>query len=125
MSAAILERQMHIGTNGTVVLHLPAALCGKDVEIQVHAMAAPPTEAELVARINRPLESSLRKRYEALMARRIAETLTAKEYEELQNLTDAVEADHLQRWESVATLAALRERTPQAVAAQFGLAYPF
>jgi hypothetical protein len=78
-----------------------------------------------VARLNRPLESSLRKRYEALTAWRIAETLTAEEYEELQNLTDAVEADHLQRWESVATLAALRDRTPQTMAAEFGLAYPF
>jgi hypothetical protein len=121
MGNAVLDRRMQVGANGTVLLRLPESVRGQEVEIRVLATTSVPSEAELIETINRPLDSTLRKRYEVLMARRVAETLTPAEYEELQTLTDAVEGDHLRRWECVAKLAALRGQSPQEIATQFGL----
>jgi hypothetical protein len=120
-----LERQVHVGKTGMLILHLPVALHDKDVEIQVSPVTAPASESELMARINRPLDAPIRQRYQSLMQRRIAETLTQEEHEELVYLTDVIESDHLQRWESVAVLAKMHGTSPRDVAAQFGLTYPF
>jgi hypothetical protein len=115
---------MQVGANGTVLLRLPESARGQEVEIRV-VTADTPSEAELVETINRPLDASLRKRYDALVLRRVAETLTPAEYEELQTLTDVVEGDHLRRWECIANLATLQGKSPQEIATRFGLEYVF
>ena len=79
------------------------------------------TAPELVAEINRPLPVALRTRYTTLLEKRHAETLTPEEYEELQELTDQVEADQLRRWENVTKLAELRGEPPLQTASNFGL----
>ena len=82
---------------------------------------APITETELITAISQPLDALIRLRYNVLIGKRNAETLTSPEYEELQSLTDVVEADHLHRWENLARLAALQEVEIMTVAARFGL----
>jgi hypothetical protein len=106
------------------ILRLPEAVRGQEVEIRV-VTTTTLSELALIETINRPLDTTLRKRYDFLVARRMAETLTPAEYEELQALTDAVEDDHLRRWECVADLATLKGKSPQEIAAQFGLEYVF
>jgi hypothetical protein len=119
MGNAVLERRMQVGANGTVLLRLPESVRGQEVEIRVLTTTSVLSETELIETINRPLEATLRKRYNFLMARRVAETLTSAEYDELQTLTDAVEGDHLRRWECVANLATRRGQSPQEIATQF------
>lgn len=120
MTTAILEQRARIGKDGTLLLHLPPGVWGQEVDVQLRPYV-PVSETELIVAINRPLAAPVRSRYNTLAAKRDAETLTAEEYEELQSLTDAVEADHLERWESIARLAVLRGEAVRAVAAGFGL----
>jgi len=86
--------------------------------------AAPASDAALAAAINRPLVGSVRTHYDALAAKRNAGSLTAPEYDELQRLTDGMEADHLLRWENIARIAALRGDAAASVATRFGLVLP-
>jgi hypothetical protein len=120
MGSALLEKRMHIASDGTLHLQLPDTLRDQEVEVHVRSIA-PRTEVELIAEINRPLPSSVRARYEALTEKRSAETLLPGEYEELQTLTDAVEGDHLRRWENLATLANRLNEPLQTLAVCFGL----
>lgn len=120
MSVAILEQRARIASDGTLLLHLPDSLRGQEVEVQVRSVL-PNDEDELVAAINRPLPALVRRRYDALVDKRKAGTLSEPEYAELQTLTDAVEQDHLDRWECLARLAALRGEDPMESAARFGL----
>ncbi len=115
---------MQVGASGTVLLRLPEAVRGQEVDIRV-SVTTVLSEAALIETINRPLDATLRRRYELLVTQRVADTLTPEEYDELQALTDAVEGDHLKRWQCIAELAALRGRSPRDIATQFGLAPVF
>ncbi|MCX6368678.1 MAG: hypothetical protein NTX57_18510 [Armatimonadetes bacterium] len=120
MGSAILERRTRITAEGNLLLNLPEALRGQEVTVQVRS-SLPTTETELIAEINRPLSLAIRTRYEAMMEKRRAETLSPSEYDELQSLTDTVEGDHLRRWENLAKLASLRGENALEAAARFSL----
>ena len=66
------------------------------------------TESELLLQINRGIPPELRERYEALSAKRQAETLNSEEYAELLRLTGQVEQLDAMRLTALAELARLR-----------------
>ncbi len=78
-------------------------------------------EAGLLGRINAGLPDDLRRRHQALAARRDERTLSAEEHEELRRLTDEVEAREADRVAALAELAALRGVTLTALLAELGL----
>ena len=65
-------------------------------------------EAALLLKINQPIPPEVQQRYDALIARRRAETLTPEEHGELLDLTDRVELAEAERAEAMAALAQLR-----------------
>ena len=65
-------------------------------------------EAGLLAEINRGLPDEVQRRYEELIARRDAETLTDTEHTELLQLTKLAEARDVERVQALIKLAALR-----------------
>jgi len=66
------------------------------------------TESELLLQINRGIPPELRERYEALSAKRQAETLNSEEYAELLRLTGQIEQLDAMRLTALAELARLR-----------------
>lgn len=66
------------------------------------------TEADLLQKINEGLPPATRQRYADLVAQRQAETLTDKQYAELLQLTQQVEAFQARRVGYLAELAQLR-----------------
>lgn len=73
-----------------------------------NARALPAEESDLLRKVNRGFSHDLRERYDTLIARRRASTLTPGEHDELLRLTDQVEALEAERAESLAHLARLR-----------------
>ena len=67
------------------------------------------TESELLLQINRGIPPELRERYEALSAKRQAETLNSEEYAELLRLTGQIEQLDAVRLTALAELARLRQ----------------
>ncbi len=67
------------------------------------------TESELLLQINRGILPELRERYEALSAKRQAETLNSEEYAELLQLTGQIEQLDAVRLTALAELARLRQ----------------
>ena len=67
------------------------------------------TESELLLQINRGIPPELRERYEALLAKRRAETLNSEEYAELLRLTGQIEELDAMRLTALAKLAQLRQ----------------
>jgi len=67
------------------------------------------TESELLLQINRGIPPELRERYEALSAKRQAETLNSEEYAELLRLTGQIEQLDAMRLTALAELARLRQ----------------
>ena len=74
---------------------------------QVHSL--PQTEAKLLLKINEGLPPEVQRRYDELVAKRRAESLTPDEYEELLRLTDQIENLEARRMEYLAELARLRK----------------
>ena len=85
----------------------------------LRALARP--EAELLQRINQSLSPQAWQRYETLLARRQAETLTPDEQIELIALSDQLEALNARRIEALTELAQLRGTSVPALMAQLGL----
>ena len=75
---------------------------------QRKAQALPPEEADLLERINQGVPDDLHAAYQALRAKREAETLTEAEYEQLIQLSNQIEQVGAQRLEALANLAQLR-----------------
>jgi hypothetical protein len=75
---------------------------------QRRAPSLPAEEAELLRAINQGVPAELRDRYEVLIARRRADTLTEEEHQELLRLTDQVEAADAERLSHLASLSRLR-----------------
>lgn len=73
------------------------------------------TETELILKINQGVPSELQARYDELIARRRAETLTPEEHGELLRLTEQMEGLEVQRVEHLAELARLRQTSLTAV----------
>lgn len=73
------------------------------------APALPRSEADLLVKINRGLPTEIQTRYDDLIDRRRAETLTPDEYQELLHLTPQVEQFETQRVQYLAELAQLRQ----------------
>jgi hypothetical protein len=81
-------------------------------------------EAELLLHINRRLPEDVQRRYDALIAKRDAETLGDAEHTELLRLTKDVEAFDVARVEALSKLAALRGITLSALMRQLEIASP-
>ena len=88
------------------------------------APSLPKGEADLLLKINRGLPANVQARYEALVARRKAETLTGDEHNELLRLTDQVEQLEAERMRSLATLARLRQTSLTALMEALGIQPP-
>ena len=78
------------------------------LQAQHKAPCLPAAEADLLLKINRCLPSEAQKRFDCLVAKRQANTLTAEEYQELIYTTDEIEKCDAQRVQSLAELARLR-----------------
>jgi excisionase family DNA binding protein len=76
---------------------------------QRKAQALPPEEADLLERINQGVPDDLHAAYQALRAKREAETLTEAEHDRLIQLSNQIEQLGAQRLEALATLAQLRQ----------------
>jgi len=81
-------------------------------------------EAELLLHINRRLPGDIQRRYDALVAKRDAETLGEEEHTELLRLTKHVEAFDVARLEALSKLAALRGVTLADLIRQLEIASP-
>ncbi len=79
------------------------------LQAQRRAPSLPKAEAELLLKINQGIPADLRKRYNELIAKRRATTLSPDEYEELLRMTDEVEKLQARRVKNLAELASLRK----------------
>jgi hypothetical protein len=66
-------------------------------------------ETELLMRINQGVPADIQLRYDTLIAKRAAETLTAEEHAELLRLTDQIEQIDANRMEQLVALAQMRQ----------------
>lgn len=81
-------------------------------------------ETKLLLKINQKLDPTLQKRYDELIAKRRAETLTSEEYNELLKLTDEIEKFDIKRVEYLAKLAQLRNTTLSKLMKELGIQPP-
>ena len=79
------------------------------LQAQRRAPHLPQAESELLLKINEDLPAPMRARYDVLVGKRRAETLTSEEYEELLQLSDEVERLNTGRVEYLTELAQLRQ----------------
>jgi hypothetical protein len=84
----------------------------------------PRAESELLLKINKEIPTAIQKRYNELIVRRQAETLTPDEHEELLRLTQQVERLEVRRVENLAELARLREMSLTALMENLGIRPP-
>ncbi len=89
------------------------------------APVLPTAESELLLKINYPVPDDLQRRYDELLARRDARTLTSEEHEELLALTDQIELLEAERMKRLIELAQLRRITLDELMNQLGLQPPF
>jgi len=78
------------------------------LQAQRKAPSLPHAEAELLIKINQGVAFEIQKRYDELIAKRRAETLTPDEHDELLRLTDQIEQLEAHRVEYLSKLAHLR-----------------
>jgi fructose-1-phosphate kinase PfkB-like protein len=81
-------------------------------------------EAELLVHISGRLPEEVQRRYDELIAKRDAETLSDAEHAELLRLTKQVEAFDVARVEALSQLAARRGVTLSALMRQLGIELP-
>ena len=79
------------------------------------------TESELLAKINQGVPVKIQSRYDTLIAKRRASTLTEAEHKELLRLTEQVEGLDAQRVEHLAELARLRKTTLRTLLKDLGI----
>ncbi|WP_026369952.1 hypothetical protein [Kallotenue papyrolyticum] len=84
----------------------------------------PADETELLLRINQGMPEDLRRRYEALVAKRDSATLTPEEHTELCELTDQLEKLEAERVAALAELARLRQTTIPELMRSLGIQPP-
>jgi hypothetical protein len=81
-------------------------------------------ETELLLKINQGLPPDVQTRFDTLVAKRQAETLTSEEHQELLNLTDQLEKADTQRVKYMAELAHLRGISLSTLLKDLGLRPP-
>jgi len=89
-----------------------------------HAPRVSETEAQLLQQINQGLPPELWQRYNALLDKRRAETLTPDEQAALIALSDQIEAFNARRIEHLIELARLRQTSLPALMEQLGIKPP-
>jgi hypothetical protein len=94
------------------------------LQAQRRAPSLAEAETELILKINQGAPSELQVRYDELVAKRRAETLTPDEHAELLRLTEQMEGLELQRVECLAALARLRQTSLTAVMDALGIRPP-
>jgi len=80
-----------------------------------------PGETQLLQEINRGVPDELQARYDELIGRRRAQTLTPEEHAELLRLTERIERFDAERLERLAQLARLRQVPLRTLVQQLGL----
>ena len=88
------------------------------------APSVPQEEAELLLHINSRLAEDVQQRYDTLLEKRDAETLSDAEYHELLRLTKQVEAFDVARVEALSKLASLRGITLATLIDQLEISSP-
>ena len=78
-------------------------------------------EADVLLKINQGIPPTVQQRYDELMERRDARTLTPEEYQELLELTDRVELLDAERMEYIVKLARLREQPLHILLEELGM----
>ena len=78
------------------------------VRSQRHAPCLSADESELFQQINEPLPTELQRRFDELVSKRDACTLSVAEHDELLQLTERVEAANVARVAALTKLAAVR-----------------
>jgi hypothetical protein len=86
----------------------PARAARPAARARRRAPGLPLEEAELLLKINRGIPPETRARYDELVAKREAETLTPEEHEELLGLVEQVESLQAERVEHLTRLTRLR-----------------
>lgn len=81
-------------------------------------------ETALLLKINQGFAPAPQQRYDELLEKRDARTLTPTEYQELLDLTDQVEAFNVERVQALADLARLRQVSLPEIMQQLGLDTP-
>ena len=81
-------------------------------------------ESELLMKINQGVPADLQHRYDELISKRRAATLTPDEYDELLLLTDRVEQVDVERLECLIELARLRNTSLTALMQKLGINPP-
>src|SRR5437879_2785457 len=94
------------------------------LQAQRRAPSLAETETELILKINQGAPAELQARYDELIAKRRAETLTPGEHAELLRLTEQMEGLEVQRVENLAELARLRQTSLTAVMETLGIRPP-
>jgi hypothetical protein len=82
------------------------------------------SETKLLLKINQGLPAQRQRRFDELVAKRQAETITPEEMQELIQITDQIEQRDAQRLAALIELAHLRGTTLDALTATLGIAPP-
>jgi len=103
-------------------------ICGEeDYSLEIPPRQERPNpfqESELLARINEGLPTRMADRYQELIGKRRAASLTSEEYAELLSLTDEVEGLDAERIKYLAELARLRKTSLTNLMAELGIQTP-
>jgi len=83
-----------------------------------------PSEAVFLQQINQGLSPEQQARYHALIEKRLDETLTAAEHQELMRLNQVVEQFNVTRLRSLVMLAQIRRTTVSQLMADLGIGEP-
>ncbi len=94
------------------------------LQAQKKAPSLPRSESELLLKINQGLPEKFKRRYDELIEKRRAETLSQKEYKELLRMTQETEKFEAQRVECLAQLAKTRKTTLSVLMKSLGLQNP-
>jgi len=95
-----------------------------NLRAELGAPVLPAAESELLLKINHPVPDDLQRRYDELLVRRDARTLTPEEHKELLELTDRVELLEAERMSHLIELARLRQITLEELMKQLGFQPP-
>lgn len=88
------------------------------------APSLPKNESELLLKINQGLPLDVQKRFDELVAKRQAETLTSYEHQELLDLIDRIEKLDAKRVEYMAKLANIRKISLSALMEELNIRRP-
>ena len=94
------------------------------MQARQRAPSLPSKEVELLQKINTDAVSHLRKRYQALNAKLLAETMTPDEQSEFLAITDQIEVADADRMQALISLAQLRGMTVNQLMGQLGIKRP-